>query len=166
MRRSAVLAVVIAAASLVAVAVAVAASKSPAVALRTTTLGRVLVAANGRTLYLFTADKTHASTCYGQCASFWPPLIANGKPSAGSGVNASLLATTKRKDGKLQVTYSGHPLYFFSLDTKAGQVKGEGFNHFGGRWWVLSAKGAAVMTTPVVPPPATTTTGGGGGYGP
>ena len=164
MRRSAVLAVVIAAASLVAVAVA--ASKSPAVSLRTTTLGRVLVAANGHTLYMFTADKTHASTCYGQCASFWPPLVVSAKPVAGAGLNASLLATTKRKDGKLQVTYSGHPLYFFSLDAKAGQVKGEGFNHFGGRWWVLSAKGVAIMTTPVVQPPATTTTGGGGGYGP
>jgi predicted lipoprotein with Yx(FWY)xxD motif len=117
------------------------------VALRTTSVGKVLVAANGRTLYLFTADKGKTSTCYGKCASFWPPLIAT-KPSAGAGAKASLLGTTKRKDGKLQVTYAGHPLYFFAKDKKAGDVNGQAFVHFGGAWWVVSAAGQKITAKP------------------
>jgi len=126
---------------------AIASTKAPTIALRSTTVGKVLVGANGRTLYLFTADKGRKSVCYGQCATYWPPLIA-GKPTAGAGLNASLLGTTKRKDGKLQVTYRGHPLYFFLADKKAGDVKGQGYVHFGGSWWVLSAAGAKITTKP------------------
>jgi predicted lipoprotein with Yx(FWY)xxD motif len=103
----------------------------------------VLVAANGRTLYLFTADKGKTSVCYGRCATYWPPLIAQ-TPTAGTGLNASLLGTTKRKDGKLQVTYGGHPLYFFAEDKKPGDVNGQGFVHFGGPWWVVSAAGKKI----------------------
>jgi predicted lipoprotein with Yx(FWY)xxD motif len=121
--------------------------KKPTVELRTTAVGKVLVAANGRTLYLFTADKGKTSTCYGQCATFWPPLIAT-KPSAGAGVKASLLGTTKRKDGKLQVTYAGHPLYSFANDKKAGDVNGQAFVHFGGAWWVVSAAGRKITAKP------------------
>jgi predicted lipoprotein with Yx(FWY)xxD motif len=105
----------------------------------------VLVGANGRTLYLFTADKDAKSVCYGQCATYWPPLIA-GKPTAGAGLHASMLGTTKRKDGKLQVTYNGHPLYFFAVDRKAGDIKGQGYVHFGGTWWTVSAAGAKITT--------------------
>jgi predicted lipoprotein with Yx(FWY)xxD motif len=107
----------------------------------------VLVGSNGRTLYLFTADKGAKSVCYGQCATYWPPLIA-GKPTAGAGLDASRLGKTKRKDGKLQVTYNGHPLYFFAVDKKAGDIKGQGYVHFGGTWWTLSAAGAKVTTKP------------------
>src|SRR5206468_3066225 len=81
------------------------------------------------------------SVCYGQCATYWPPLIA-GKPTVSAGLNASMLGTTKRKDGKLQVTYNGHPLYFFAVDKKAGDIKGQGYVHFGGTWWTVSAAGA------------------------
>src|SRR4029077_12899546 len=116
---------VLAAASVVAAA-AVASSKTSTISLRPTAGGKVLAAANGRTLYLFTADKGATSGCYGQCAAYWPPLIAT-QPSVASGLKASLLGTTKRKDGKLQVTYAGHPLYFFAEDKKAGQVNGQGF---------------------------------------
>jgi predicted lipoprotein with Yx(FWY)xxD motif len=128
-------------------AAAIASGKTSTVALRTTALGKVLVAANGRTLYLFTADKGKTSTCYGQCASFWPPLVAT-KPSAGAGAKASLLGTTKRKDGKLQVTYAGHPLYFFAKDKKAGDVNGQAVVHFGGGWWVVAAAGLKVTAKP------------------
>src|SRR5438105_7226129 len=83
--------------------VAVASAKTSTISLRPTAVGKVLVAANGRTLYLFTADKGKRSTCYGQCAAYWPPLI-DSKPSVGAGLKASMLGTTKRKDGKLQVT--------------------------------------------------------------
>ena len=96
-------------------AAAFAAPNTSTISLRTTAVGKVLVAANGRTLYLFTADKGKKSTCYGQCAGYWPPLFA-GKPRVGAGLKAAMLGTTKRRDGKLQVTYAGHPLYFFVQD--------------------------------------------------
>jgi predicted lipoprotein with Yx(FWY)xxD motif len=107
-------------------------------------LGRIIVDSKGITLYDFPPDKGTTSVCYGACAALWPPLITHGKPVAGRGVRASLLGTTKRKDGKLQVTYSGHPLYYFVTDRKPGQTTGQGVNQFGGPWWVLSAAGKEV----------------------
>jgi predicted lipoprotein with Yx(FWY)xxD motif len=103
-------------------------------------LGQILVDSKGITLYDFVADKGKTSVCYGACAALWPPLITHGKPVAGHGVRRSLLGTTKRKDGKLQVTYGGHPLYYFVTDRKPGQTTGQGVNQFGGPWWVLSPK--------------------------
>jgi predicted lipoprotein with Yx(FWY)xxD motif len=147
------------------------------VQVRTTALGKILADARGRTLYLFTADKGKASTCNGACAAAWPPLTTTGAPIAGTGAKASLLGTTKRKDGRLQVTYGGHPLYFFVADKKAGQTTGENIDHFGGEWYAVSAagakvepKGAATTTTTTsggttTPPTTTGTTGGGGGGG-
>jgi predicted lipoprotein with Yx(FWY)xxD motif len=129
----------------VASAAAFASTKASTVSLRTTHAGRVLVAANARTLYLFTADKGGTSACYGKCVSVWPPLIA-ASPTVGTGLSASMLGTTKRTDGKLQVTYGGHPLYFFAKDKKAGDVRGEGIVHFGGTWWVVSAAGKALTS--------------------
>jgi predicted lipoprotein with Yx(FWY)xxD motif len=131
----------------VAATAAFASTTTSTIALKSTAVGKVLVGANGHTLYLFTADKDAKSVCYGQCATYWPPLIA-GKPTAGAGLIASRLGTTKRKDGKLQVTYSGHPLYYFALDKKAGAIKGQGYVHFGGTWWTVSAAGAKVTTKP------------------
>src|SRR5438270_13622578 len=72
-------------------------------------LGRILVDSKGITLYDFVKDKGTTSVCYGACAALWPPLLSTGKPVAGPGVKASLLGTTKRKDGKLEITYGGHP---------------------------------------------------------
>lgn len=146
-------------------AAATAAYASPGrgtVDVRATTLGRVLVDARGRTLYLFQADRSRKSTCYGACAAAWPPLLTTGAPLAGPGVSKGLLATTKRRDGRLQVVYAGHPLYFFSADTRAGQVTGEDVDHFGGRWYAVDAKGAKVEPAKET---GTTTTTGGGGYG-
>jgi predicted lipoprotein with Yx(FWY)xxD motif len=116
----------------------------PLVALRSTAYGPILVDARGHTLYLFQKDKTTSSTCYGQCATFWPPLLAGAKATAGSGVHASLLHTTKRRDGHLQVTYAGHPLYLFAKDTRAGQTAGQNVDAFGAEWYVLSAAGKKV----------------------
>ena len=101
-------------------------------------LGRILVDSKGITLYDFVTDKHGVSGCYGACAALWPPLITKGKPHAGPGVRASLLGTTKRKDGKLEVTYNRHPLYYFVTDRKPGQTTGQGVNQFGGPWWVIS----------------------------
>ena len=88
--------------------------------------GRVLVNSRGHTLYLFGKDRNGKSACSGQCASFWPPLIANGKPRVAGGAKASLIGTIKRADGRRQVTYNHHPLYTFVKDTKKGQTHGEG----------------------------------------
>ena len=128
-------------------AAAFASTKTSTIALRSTAVGKVIVGANGRTLYLFTADKGTKSVCYGQCATYWPPLIA-GKPTVGAGLNTSKLGTTKRKDGKLQVTYNGQPLYFFALDKKAGEINGQGYVHFGGTWWAVSAAGTKITKKP------------------
>src|SRR5204863_5875829 len=79
-------------------------------------LGTILVDSKGRTLYLFKKDSGTKSTCFGACASAWPPLRATGKPTVGSGAKASMVGTTARSDGKPQVTYNGHPVYLFSGD--------------------------------------------------
>jgi predicted lipoprotein with Yx(FWY)xxD motif len=107
-------------------------------------LGRILVDSKGITLYDFPPDKGTTSVCYGACAALWPPLLSHGKPLAGPGARASLLGTTKRKDGKLQVTYGGHPLYSFVTDRKPGQTTGQGVNEFGGPWWVISPAGKEI----------------------
>ena len=100
-----------------------------------------LVDAQGRTLYLFKADKTSKSTCSGACAQGWPPTTTSGTPKAGHGVKASLLKTSKRPGGGTQVTYGGHPLYRFIGDAKAGQTNGEGVVAFGAEWDMVSAAG-------------------------
>jgi predicted lipoprotein with Yx(FWY)xxD motif len=110
--------------------------------LHMTKLGKVLAGKSGKTLYLFMADKNGKSACYGKCATNWPPLL--GKATAGTGVKAALLGTTKRKNGTKQVTYAGHPLYFFALDKSAGQTNGEGLDFFGGKWYGVNAAGRAV----------------------
>ena len=154
---------------LIALAAAAAAPASPPrhakVLVRSMALGNVLVDARGHTLYLFEADRGTKSACYGQCAAAWPPFLTSGAPVTGAGVKKSLLSTAKRKDGTLQVVYAGHPLYFFGADTRAGQAKGEGIDHFGGVWYAVNASGEKVGKPS---PPATTTDGGGGygGYGP
>jgi predicted lipoprotein with Yx(FWY)xxD motif len=106
--------------------------------------GRILVDSKGITLYDFAQDKGRMSTCYGACAALWPPLLTTGKAVAGTGVRASLLGTTKRKDGKLEVTYGGRPLYYFVSDRKPGQTTGQGISQFGAPWWVLSPAGKEI----------------------
>lgn len=109
-------------------------------------LGAILVDGSGKAVYLFVADKGTASTCYTSCATIWPPVLTTGAPVAGAGATASLLGTTTRTDGKVEVTYAGHPLYYFIQDKKAGDTTGQGINGFGGLWWVLSPAGAAITT--------------------
>jgi len=110
---------------------------------RSTGLGKILVDAQGRTLYLFEKDKGGKSACSGACAKAWPPLMTTGKPKAAGGANAKLLGTTKRSNGT-QVTYNGHPLYTFFQDTKAGQTKGQGSNFFGALWYVMGTNGKQI----------------------
>jgi len=109
-----------------------------------TSLGPVLVDGNGRTLYLFEKDTSSASTCAGSCATYWPPLTTTGKPVAGDGALAGELGTTERTDGKTEVSYNGHPLYYYVGDTKAGDTTGQGLDLFGAEWNVLSPAGTKI----------------------
>ena len=107
-------------------------------------VGKILVDGSGRTLYLFEADSGTTSKCYDSCAQVWPVLTTSGQPVAGPGVNASLLGTTQRKDGSVEVVYNGHPLYYFSGDKQPGDITGQDLNSFGAVWYVLSPDGAKV----------------------
>jgi predicted lipoprotein with Yx(FWY)xxD motif len=107
-------------------------------------LGKIIVDSHGRTLYLFEKDQRGRSACSGSCAMYWPPVITRGKPIAGRGLKSSLLGTIRRANGARQVTYAGHPLYRYALDTKAGQTNGEGLQDFGGGWDVLSPAGKKI----------------------
>jgi predicted lipoprotein with Yx(FWY)xxD motif len=107
-------------------------------------LGRMLVDAQGRTLYLFLADQGSKSTCYGDCASTWPALTSEGGPTADDGIDASMLGTTERSDGSTQVTADGHPLYRFSGDSAAGDVNGQGI---GDVWFVVSPQGTPLKAS-------------------
>ena len=140
-------------------------SKAAFVALGQTSLGKVLVDARGRTLYLFEKDKHGKSACYGACAAYWPPLLSTVKPRWGKGVQGSLLGLTKRSDGKRQVTYAGHPLYTFVGDKRATQTSGEGLTDFGAAWDVVSATGHGVEPTTSDAGGTGNGSGGYGGYG-
>jgi predicted lipoprotein with Yx(FWY)xxD motif len=114
------------------------------IALANSKLGKILVDAAGRTLYLWEADKGTTSTCDGACASVWPPVTTDGQPIAEAGVSASKLGTTQRGDGTTEVTYNGHPLYTFAGDGAPGETTGQGSDGFGAEWYVLSAAGNAI----------------------
>jgi predicted lipoprotein with Yx(FWY)xxD motif len=117
---------------------------SAVVGVRDSKLGRILVDAQGRTLYLFEKDKGAKSTCFGACASAWPPLTTTGNPKAGTGAMGSLIATIARPDGTREVTYKNQPLYYYVGDQAAGDTNGEGLDAFGGGWDVLSPVGTKI----------------------
>ena len=104
-------------------------------------LGKVIVDSKGMTLYDFHKDKGTTSACYGECAVAWPPLLTSGEPKAQGGAEQSLLGTTKRKDGTVQVTYNGHPVYGFVEDKKPGETNGNDFDGFGAQWYALEPNG-------------------------
>jgi predicted lipoprotein with Yx(FWY)xxD motif len=165
MTRTRLMTVLAAAAAVVLVAVSAAtastqatSSRLPTVKVAKTGLGKILVDSSGRSLYLFKKDTGMKSKCFGECAVAWPPLRVSGKPTAGAGARASLLGTTKRSDGRAQVTYNGHPLYLFEGDKKPGNTNGQGLNAFGARWYLVSPAGRQISGTG-------STVGGGGGYG-
>jgi len=110
--------------------------------------GQVLVDGQGRALYLFAADTAGASTCYDACATAWPPLLTDkgAKVDAMHAATASLTGTTTRKDGSVQVTYNGHPLYYFDGDKQPGQITCQAVVNFGAAWYVVDPKGNAITT--------------------
>ena len=106
-------------------------------------LGSFLVDSKNMSLYLFTKDSPGVSNCYNGCATAWPPLLVTGSPTAGDGLDAAKLGTTKRTDGSMQVTYNGWPLYYYAKDSAAGQTVGQGV---GGVWYVISPSGDQVAS--------------------
>ena len=120
-----------------------AAAADATIALADTSLGSVIVAADGKTLYMFTPDEGGTPTCYDDCATAWPPLLVDdaAAAAAGEGLDAAKLSTVERTDGGMQVVYNGWPLYFFASDSAAGDVTGQGV---GEKWFVIGADGAPI----------------------
>jgi predicted lipoprotein with Yx(FWY)xxD motif len=109
--------------------------------------GTYLTDGSGRALYLWVADHGMRSSCTGACAQAWPPLTAKGTPAAGGGVTAGDLSTVARAGGGTQVTYKGHPLYYYAGDSGPGTTTGEGSDDFGAKWWLVAPTGAAVKSS-------------------
>lgn len=105
--------------------------------------GKILADRRGRALYLFTRDDAK-SRCYGDCANAWPPFLTKGAPRAGDRVKQRLLGTVKRSDGRRQVTYNGHPLYYYVGDDEPGEVLCQAVLEYGGYWYVVKRSGAPV----------------------
>jgi predicted lipoprotein with Yx(FWY)xxD motif len=105
--------------------------------------GEFVADAGGRALYLFTADTQGSSSCYDACAQVWPPFLSPaGTPRAGSaGVEPRLIGTVQRRDGSTQVTYNGHPLYYYQKDQGPGQATGQDVHDAGGEWYLVTPQG-------------------------
>lgn len=124
-------------------------------------LDQILVDGDGRTLYLFEKDdEGDESYCDTACAKAWPPLITKGEPQAGDGVDAAMLTTFKRDDGKTQIAYADHPLYLYAGDSAPGDANGNGLAQFGAEWYALDASGQAVESGS----DSSSDSGSGGGY--
>jgi predicted lipoprotein with Yx(FWY)xxD motif len=121
-----------------------AAASASTLTAKSSRFGRVLFDGRGFVLYAFTRDPRGRSACYGACATAWPPYFAKGRLSAGAGVTRSLLGTTRRRDGRLQVTYAGRPLYYYVGDRSPGQIFCQNVDEFGGLWLVVRPTGKVV----------------------
>jgi predicted lipoprotein with Yx(FWY)xxD motif len=133
-------------------------------------LGPILTDSKGNTVYVFAKDSRGMSDCNGSCPSVWPPVTTSAKLTAGSGVVASKLGTTKRSDGSTQVTYGGRPLYTYTVDSSPGDVMGNGINEFGAVWHAVLPNGSnapAGSSSNGTSPAGSSTTSGpsSGGYG-
>jgi predicted lipoprotein with Yx(FWY)xxD motif len=118
--------------------------KGTTITLGDSEFGSMLFDSKQQAIYIFERDAESKSNCYGDCAEAWPPVFTKGKPQAGNGIKQSLLGTTRRRDGKLQVTYAGKPLYYYAHEG-AGEVKCHNVNLNGGFWWVLGADGERIQ---------------------
>jgi predicted lipoprotein with Yx(FWY)xxD motif len=108
--------------------------------------GKILVDGQGRTLYLFDAERSTTPTCYGACAAAWPPLVVNTSPMAGDGLSQALIATVARSDGSVQVTYNRHALYLYAGDRSPGEIKCQAVVEYGGGWFVVDVLGNKITT--------------------
>ncbi|MGH2960224.1 MAG: hypothetical protein ACRDKE_11515 [Solirubrobacterales bacterium] len=106
--------------------------------------GKILQDGRGHTIYLFTKESSSRSECYDACAAAWPPVLTKRAPFAGKGIRESNLGTTRRSDGSRQVTYNGHPLYYYVGETQADQVLCQAVEEFGGLWYIMNKRGNAI----------------------
>jgi len=106
--------------------------------------GSILFDSSDQAIYLFDKERSATSQCYGACAEAWPPVLTEGDVRAGDGVEAKLLGTTERDDGSVQVTYNGHPLYYY-VEDPPGEVLCHNVEEFGGLWLVVEPGGQAVQ---------------------
>ena len=119
-------------------------SVAPTLTVKSSSFGRALFDGRGFVLYAFTRDKNGRSACYGACAEAWPVYYAKATLRAGSGIKRSLIGTTKRRNGRRQITYAGRPLYYYVGDTKAGQILCQNVVEFGGTWLIVRPSGKLV----------------------
>ena len=119
-----------------------------------TALGNILVDGKGRPLYLFLADKPNRSTLSQAGLAVWPADTSATKPGVGGGISAAHVASVKQANGRRQVTFYGHPLYYFVGDRSAGETNGQGLKEFGALWYVVSSRGAAITVAKSTPAPA------------
>ena len=119
-------------------------SVAPTLTAKSSSFGRVLFDARGYVLYAFTRDKNGRSACYAECAKAWPVYYAKGTIRAGAGIKRSLIGTTKRRDGRRQVTYAGRPLYYYVNDRRPGQILCQNVAEFGGTWLIVRPSGKLV----------------------
>ena len=124
-------------------AAAPSATASPTLTVRSSDYGRILFDGSNRALYGFTRDPRGRTSCYGACATAWPPYIVSGRLTAGAGTSRSLFGTIRRRDGKRQLTYAGKPLYYYVHDGP-GQVLCQNIREFGGLWLVVRPSGKLV----------------------
>jgi predicted lipoprotein with Yx(FWY)xxD motif len=128
--------------------------------------GQYLVDRQGHSVYLFEKDEDGESYCSGACAAVWPPLETSAAPQAGAGVQSGALGTTRRDDGDMQVTYHGHPLYYYAADASTpDKTKGEDIEQFGAGWYLVGAGGQPVEESGSGSDSNSGSNGGGGGYG-
>jgi predicted lipoprotein with Yx(FWY)xxD motif len=140
-----------------------AASGGMVITTATSSAGTFLTDGSGRAVYLWVKDTGDASTCSGACAGAWPPVTTTGAPTASGSAKAGDLGTITRSDGTKQVTYDGHPLYYFSGDSGPGTATGQGSDSFGAKWWLVSSTGSDV--TAAVSSFTAGSSGGSGGSG-
>ena len=136
------------------------AATSSLITTRTTSAGEILIDGRGRTVYLFAQD-TGSPTCAGTCASYWPPVPATPAKRAGGDAAAADVSSVAAPGGGRQLTYAGHPLYYFVGDRKPGDANGQDLDQFGAKWYVLDPAGAAVTKSIKA---ARNASGGGYGY--
>lgn len=115
-------------------------------------MGTYLTADEGKSVYMWEGDTGSGSNCSGACTDVWKPVTTTGAPTASGSAMASRLGTITRSDGSSQVTYSGHPLYYYSGDTKAGDTAGEGVTGFGAKWWLVTTQGMGLMESASMAP--------------
>ncbi len=140
------------------------AAAGSAISIRSTSLGKTLVDANGRTLYLFEGDRADVSTLSAAGAAVWPRFVSAGPVRAENGAQAALIGTTTRPTGVKQVTYEGHPLYYYVGDSSPGSTRGQSLNEFGAFWYVLEPSGNAITHPPSISTAAPAAPAPGYGY--